>query len=149
MIGTSPRDTIYAAGKPALGRSNDSEPWRAISGDPTQYSQWMYRQPFMTVRFAPEHYVTDVRCTNNEQVQESSCPSTLRISIGTTEGELYERLGMAPTGGTTADGKRVASYPEIGHDFVLEQFAVRGLHIYASNGNTVAKLWRFFLWLVP
>lgn len=149
IIGTSPRDTIYAAGKPAFGRNSDSEPWRPIAGDPQQYSQWLYRQPLMAVRFAPEHYVTDVRCSNNDKIQESACLSTLAINVGTTEGQLYEKLGIAPAGGTTADGKRVASYPEIGHDFVLEQFTVRALHVYPSNGNTLAKLWRFFLWLVP
>jgi len=149
IIGTPPRDTIYAAGKPAFGRNGDGEQWRPIEGDPQQYSQWMYRQPLMVVRFSPDHFVTDVHCRNNDKIQESSCLSTLAIDIGTSEGQLYEKLGMAPAGGTTPDGRRVASYPEIGHDFVLEQFAVRALHVYSSNGNTLAKLWRFFLWLVP
>jgi len=149
IIGTPPRDTIYAAGKPAFGRNGDGEQWRPIEGDPQQYSQWMYRQPLMVVRFSPEHFVTDVRCSNNESIQESSCLSTLAIDVGSSEGHLYEKLGTAPAGGTTPDGRRVASYPEIGHDFVLEQFTVRALHVYPSNGNTLAKLWRFFLWLVP
>jgi hypothetical protein len=148
IVGGSPQDAIYAAGKPVFGRNADGERWQKID-DPLRYSQWMYRQPLMIVRFTPDHRVADIECTNDDRLSQGACLTTLSVGVDSTEGQLYEKLGLAPAGGSTQDGKHIARYPELGHEFVLQQFYVKALRVGPSNGDFLAKLWRFFLWLVP
>ncbi len=148
FIGNTPQEVIYAVGKPAMARNSDAEPWHPVP-DARGNMEWMYTSPFMVVTFNPDQTVRNVVCTNKDKLSQGACVSTLRVDIGDHEVAVFAKLGW-PTGyDTTSDGKRVFSYPELGHDFVFEQFYVRAIRVYPANGDTLSWLWRFLLWILP
>jgi len=148
FIGNSPEEVVYAVGKPVMARNSDAEMWQPAKG--TQYSpQWLYTSPFMVVSFNPDQTVRNVVCTNQDKVSQGACVSTLGLDIGDHEITVLAKLGLPNGIITTPDGKRIYSYPELGHDFVFEQFYVRSIRVYPMNGDTLGWCWRLLLSMLP
>lgn len=143
-----PPDVVYAAGKPTMARKDDTQPWQPVS-DPRHSAQWLYTTPFMIFNFNRDQLVNNIVCSNQDKVSQGACTPTLRIDIGEHENSVMARLGSPTNLIITEDGKHIFSYPEIGHDFVFEQFYVRSLRVYPSNGNTLGWYWRFIIWMLP
>jgi hypothetical protein len=142
----SQAEALYANGTPALVRDGDDEPFRR--GEPLGREQWLYRTPATLVRFEPGSLrVASVYCgTTSRQV--ASCRPTLGTSVGMSEPELLARLGN-PSETAVAGGRKVMRYPELGHDYLLEQFRVRGIRVYPDNNDRLAKLWQLIRYLIP
>ena len=148
FIGNSPEEVVYAVGRPAMARNSDAEQWKPVQSG-QRSAQWMYTAPFMIVSFSPEQTVQNVVCTNQDKVSQGPCVPTLNVDIGDHEVAVLARLGLPTALFTTADGKRIYRYPELGHDFVFEQFYVRSVRVYPMNGDTLGWCWRFLLWMLP
>ena len=148
FIGNTPQEVIYAVGKPVMARNSDAQPWQPAQTVPNG-SEWMFTTPFMIVTFNPDQTVRNVVCANKDKVSQGACVSTLKVDIGDHEATVFAKLGFPSSYTTTSDGKRVFSYPELGHDFVFEQFYVRSIRVYAANGDTLGWFWRFVLWITP
>jgi hypothetical protein len=148
MIGDPPQNVIYAVGNPEMARDSDAAPWTRAQGAPHS-AQWLYTNPFMVIRFTPEQTTKSIVCTNQDKISRGACGPTLKVNIGDSEGNVFNKLGFPTNILTTENGKRIYSYPEIGHDFVLEQFTVRTIHVYPTNGSEFDWWWRFLLWLLP
>lgn len=148
FIGNTPQEVVYAVGKPAMARNSDSEQWRPVQ-DAQPSPQWMYTAPFMIISFSPQQAVENVVCSNQDKVSQGACVPTLKVDIGDHEVAVLAKLGMPTQLFTTPDGKRIYRYPELGHDFVFEQFYVRSMRVYPMNGDTLGWCWRFLLWMLP
>lgn len=148
FIGNTPQEVVYAVGKPAMARNSDSEQWQPVqNAQPSP--QWMYTAPFMIISFSPQQAVENVVCSNQDKVSQGACVPTLKVDIGDHEVAVLAKLGMPTQLFTTPDGKRIYRYPELGHDFVFEQFYVRSMRVYPMNGDTLGWCWRFLLWMLP
>lgn len=148
FIGDSPQEVVYAVGKPAMARNSDAEQWQPVQAAQPS-AQWMYTAPFMILSFSPQQTVENVVCTNQDKVSQGACVPTLKVDIGDHEVTVLAKLGAPTNLFTTPDGKRIYRYPELGHDFVFEQFYVRSMRVYPMNGDTFGWCWRFVLWMLP
>ncbi len=148
MIGDPPQNVIYAVGNPEMARDSDTAQWVHAQGAPRS-AQWLYTSPFMVISFTPEQTTKNIVCTNQDKLSRGPCIPTLKVNIGDSQTAVFNKLGFPTTYLTTDNGKRIYSYPEIGHDYVLEQFAVKTIRVYPTNGNEIGWWWRFFLWLLP
>ncbi|MEG3146069.1 hypothetical protein U1839_15540 [Sphingomonas sp. RT2P30] len=148
LIGDPLQNVIYAVGNPEMVRDSDTAPWVHAQGAPHS-AQWLYTNPFMVVSFTPEQTAKNIVCSNVDKISHGACGPTLRVNIGDYQTAVFHKLGFPTSYLTTDSGKRIYSYPEIGHDFVLEQFSVRTIRVYATNGDELGWWWRFFLWLLP
>ena len=147
-VGSAPPDVVYAVGKPAMARNSDAESWQPVQ-DARRSGQWMYTNPFMVIHFNPNQTVNNIVCSNQDKVSTGACVPTLRTDIGDHESQVFAKLGFPTSLITTDDGKHIYSYPEIGHDFVLEQFYVRSIRVYPQNGDGLGWWWRLFLSMLP
>jgi hypothetical protein len=147
-IGKAPADVVYAVGKPAMARNSDAESWQPVQ-DARNSAQWMYTNPFMVIHFNPDKTVANIVCSNQDKVSTGACVPTTKVDIGDQEGAVWARLGFPTNLVPTEDGKHIYSYPEIGHDFVLEQFYVRSIRVYPRNGDVGGWWWRFLLYMLP
>jgi hypothetical protein len=147
-IGSTPPDVVYAVGKPAMARGGDAESWQPVQ-DARRSAQWMYTNPFMVIHFNPNQTVANIVCSNQDKVSTGACVPTIKTDIGDHEQQVFGKLGFPTNLITTDDGKHIYSYPEIGHDFVLEQFYVRSIRVYPRSGNTAGWWWRFLIWMLP
>ncbi len=148
MIGDPLQNVIYAVGNPEMVRDSDNASWTHAQGAP-RGAQWLYTNPFMVIGFTPELTAKNIVCSNVDKVSRGACGPTLKVNIGDYQTTVFQKLGFPTNYVTTDSGKRIFSYPEIGHDFVLEQFSVRTMRVYATNGDELGWWWRFFLWLLP
>ncbi|MEO7680795.1 MAG: hypothetical protein ABIS14_08910 [Sphingomonas sp.] len=148
FIGNSPQEVVYAVGKPAMARNSDAEQWQPIQGA-QRSAQWLYTAPFMIISFSPEQTVQNVVCTNQDKVSQGACVPAMKVDIGDHEMTVLAKLGLPTNLFTTPDGKRIYRYPELGHDYVFEQFYVRSIRVYPMNGDTLGWCWRFLLWMLP
>lgn len=147
-IGRTPPDVVYAVGKPVMVRNSDAESWQPAQ-DARRSAQWMYTNPFMVIHFNPDQTVANIVCSNQDKVSTGACVPTVKTDIGNQEAEVWARLGFPTNIITTDDGKHIYSYPELGHDFVLEQFYVRSIRVYPRNGDVGGWWWRFLLYMLP
>jgi hypothetical protein len=148
FIGDPPQNVVYAAGNPEMARDSDAAPWVRVQGAPHS-AQWLYTNPFMVVSFTPGQTVNNIVCTNQDKISRGACGPTIKVDIGDRETNVFNKLGLPTTYVTTDNGKRIFGYPELGHDFVLEQFSVRTIRVYPTNGDEFGWWWRFFLWMLP
>jgi hypothetical protein len=147
-VGSTPPDVVYAVGKPAMTRNSDAETWQPAQ-DARRSAQWMYTNPFMVIHFNANQTVANIVCSNQDKVSTGACVPTLKTGIGDHEQQVFAKLGF-PTGLiTTDDGKHIYSYPELGHDLVLEQFYVRSIRVYPRNGDVGGWWWRLLLYMLP
>lgn len=147
-IASGPPEVVYAVGKPVMARNGDAETWQPVQ-DAKRAAQWMYTNPFMVVHFTPDQKVANIVCSNQDKVSTGACIPTIKTNVGDEDKALYAKLGLPSGMITTEDGKHIYSYPELGHDYVLEQFTIRSVRIYARNGDTGAWWWRFLIWMLP
>lgn len=141
-------DVVYALGKPDLSRADDQGEWKP--GEPGASTDWLYKDLLMRVRFDPATgFVTGLSCQEDHPLAKESCPANLGINVGDVEDDLYEVLGAPGSEHLLPDGRKVMRYPDIGHDFVLEQFVVKSVRVYPDNGNWFAKLGRMLVWMLP
>jgi hypothetical protein len=148
IIGSTPAEVVYAVNKPVMARNGDAESWKPAQDAPRS-AQWMYTNPFMVINFNSDQTVANIVCSNQDKVSTGACVPTVKTDIGDQDATVWARLGFPTRLITTDDGKHIYSYPELGHDFVLEQFYVRSMRIYPRNGDAGGWWWRFFLYMLP
>lgn len=148
VIGAPPPEVIYAVGNPAMTRNADADRWQPAQ-DPSSSAHWMYTNPFMVIDFNGNHAVENIVCTNDDKISTGACSAALNTAIGNDERALFAKLGEPTQIITTPGGKKIYRYPEVGHDFVLEQFYVRSIRVYPRNGDVFGLWWRFLIWLLP
>jgi len=147
-LGGNWQSVQYILGTPNLVRSADGEQWIKTT-NPSNYDQWQYQEPFVTVRFNPNSKRAEtVYCQNPDFAESSACPESLGVKIGDNEQNVLEMLGT-PTYQRISGGKKIMAYSAVGRDVVLERSRVIGVRAFSPEGSFLAVIYRYALWLIP
>lgn len=148
VMKSSASDALYSVGRPDRVR-NDGGEINRTAGNPTAFSEWHFAAPRMVIRFdGPGGGVSSVLCSGGDGPAVVSCYKTLSLGVGAAEVAMRDRLG-APTSELVESGRKIARYPEIGHDFVLSRFRIQAVKVYPDDGSTLARFWRLIRFAIP
>ena len=70
------------------------------------------------------------------------------LSVGNFDGQMSDRLG-APTAVSIGPGTKLMRYPELGHDYLLEQFSIRAVRVYPEKRDRLVKFYRLIRYAIP